>query len=128
MLQSLARAQGRSWVVSGDRVVVSTANGERQQEIRFSREGDHVVLTSIVLGRAAVTRDPARWNELTLRTWMRNAESNLVTFAFDDRDRLVARIRHLAEHLDARELELYVRALAAESDRFEYVLTGRDRF
>ena len=128
MLERIAESHDRDWTVGPDRVVVSTANGKRSQEIRFALQGDHVVLTSIVLGSAAVTRTPARWRALAVRAWERNAESNLVTFSFDRRNRLVARVRHLAAHLDPAELELYVCVLAAESDRFEYVLSGGDRF
>ena len=58
---------------------------------------------------------------------MCNAQSNLVTFCFDKRDNLIARIRHLADHLDSEELELYIETLAAESDRAEHMLTGQDR-
>ena len=57
---------------------------------------------------------------------MRNAESNIITFTFDEDDNLISRVRHLAEHLDPNELELYVHALSEESDRFEYALSLKD--
>ena len=60
--------------------------------------------------------------------WRRNAEHQIVTFAFDQKDRLVGRIRHPAEHLDYEELKVYVLSLARECDRFEYLVSGADEF
>ncbi len=68
------------------------------------------------------------WNELARLAWQRNAESDLVTFGFDNRNRLVGQIRHPAELLDLKELDLFIWALARECDRFEYQLSGKDLF
>jgi len=37
-------------------------------------------------------------------------------------------IRHPADHLDLEELELYIFNLAFECDRFEFIISGGDRF
>ncbi len=51
----------------------------------------------------------------------------LPRFKFDKRDRLVGRITHPTCFLDYEEFETYVETLAIESDRLEYLLTGRAR-
>ncbi len=66
--------------------------------------------------------------DLAIRVWTRNAKTELVNFMFDQADRLVGAIRHPADHLDAAELAIYLRVLAVEGDRFEYVLTGKDEY
>ena len=86
------------------------------------------MMTSIILSRARVTRRVKAWRELAKLVWCRNAERQLVKFAFDKQDRLVGQIRHLAKYLDYPELEIYVQALARECDRFEYLLSGSDEF
>jgi hypothetical protein len=109
-------------------VIVKLGQTAREQRVRLSIDGDDYVLTSVILGSRAVTRRPKRWRQLALLAWQRNAEHQLVTFAFDGRDRLVGQIRHRREFLDVEELELYVNVLAQECDRFEYLLTGTDRY
>ena len=125
-VQRLAESHEWDWVEEGDRLVLSV--GARHQEVRFARQGVDYVFTTVVLGSARVTRDARRWRDLARLVWRRNAEHEIVTFAFDRRDRLIGRIRHPADHLDYEELEIYVTALARECDRFEYLLTGRDDF
>jgi hypothetical protein len=80
------------------------------------------------MGSTAVKKNVQRKKELTLMAWRRNADHELVTFAFDKSDRLIGHIRHPAEYLDVEELELYISALAFECDRFEFLISGGDRF
>lgn len=51
-----------------------------------------------------------------------------LSFAFDRTDRLVGLIRCPAATLHPNVLLVYITTLARECDRFEYVLTGADRF
>jgi len=126
-LKKLIREKRYNWVVEGDDVVVATSAGSRRQRVRISRVGGHYAFATVILGAALVKRSKKRWRELAIHAWTRNAETDLVNFTFDRSDRLIGEIRHPADHLDPEELELYVKLLAAESDRFEYVLTGDDR-
>ncbi len=127
-MRRLCAANDGKWILDGDRIVIPVGERERHQSIRFSRRGDDYLLTSVVLGSARVRSTLGRWRELARLAWRRNAENEIVTFAFDRRDRLVGQVRHPAEHLDYEELDLYVHALARECDRFEYLLTGHDVF
>ena len=116
------------WSVDGKKIIIPSGNRARKQIVYVQREQEHYVFVTTVLGTRAVTKDATWWRELARLAWQRNAEQQLVTFAFDKRDRLVGVIRHPVEHLDAAELELYIRTLARECDRFEYLLSGRDRY
>ena len=113
--------------MQGADVLVHKTTGARRQRIRISQENSQHVLSTLVLGSAAVRRRPGRRRRLALHAWTRNARTDLVNFTFDRTGRLVGEIRHLAEHLDAEELEIYLWILATEGDRFEYVLTGKDK-
>lgn len=126
MLKRLTAAEGLEWRIEGDTIVVGVLASGRKQRIRARREGSCYVFWTVVLGSNAASRTARRRRGLTLQAWVRNAETELVNFTFDGQGRLVGEIRHPREHLDAAELEIYVRILAAEGDRFEYVLTGRD--
>ena len=86
------------------------------------------MLTTTILGTKDVTKSAKRWRELSLLAWKRNTECDLVSFQFDRQNRLVAPITHPSRFLDYEEFETYVETLAIESDRFEYLLTGRDRW
>jgi hypothetical protein len=119
---------GRPWRFDGRTVHVAMQEEGRHQGVDLTREGDYYVLTGVVLSRADVTRSTKRWNDLACLAWQRNAEQELVSFGFDRQDRLIGQIRHLAEHLDPEELDLYIHVLARECDRFEYLLSGKDQY
>ena len=105
---------------------VTLHEGGRSQKIRVSRDEDRYVARSVVLPASAVTRTQAHWRRLAYRAWRRNAAKALVTFAFDDEDRLVGLIEVPVATLDHEKLDVYVETLAKECDRFEYALTGED--
>jgi hypothetical protein len=67
----------------------------------------------------SMNEDPTRW------AWRRNRASNLVGFRVDQK-RLVAEAVAPAIGLTVEEFLVYLRAVAAEADRIELVLTGRD--
>ena len=64
---------------------------------------------------------------VTIRTWLRNAMKELVTFAFDKNDRLIGVVDVPAGTLQDEELRIYIEALTKECDRFECALKGWDR-
>jgi hypothetical protein len=61
-----------------------------------------------------------------LWAWRRNRASNLVGFRVDRQRRLLAEAVAPAIGLTQEEFVVYLRAVAAEADRMELVLTGRD--
>lgn len=128
LIDAIPVSKRHDWEIDGDKIRVPTRGGERGQTVYISTVDEMYVLTSVVLGSRAVTRSHKRRRRLALLAWQRNAQHQLVTFAFDRHDRLVGTIEHPAKYLDPEELELYVNALARECDRFEYLLTGADIF
>jgi hypothetical protein len=128
MVDRAKARQNGAWIRHGRTIRVKLGRTSREQRVRLSLDRDQYVFTSVVLGSAAVTRRRKRWDQLALLAWQRNAQHQLVTFAFDRHDRLVGQIRHPKEDLDLEEVELYVNVLARDCDRFEYLLTGRDRY
>lgn len=128
MAQRLAKTHKEDWTLKEKYVDVQLTRGTRHQRVYLSLEEEFYFFVSVVLGSAAVTKNNQRWSELALMAWQRNADHELVTFAFDKHNRLVGLIRHPAEHLDAEELELFITTLARECDRFEYLIAGRDKF
>lgn len=128
MLKGLAAGHRDDWSVKGDTVDVRFGRTSRHQSVKVTVRKDMCVITSVILGKKAVTENRKRWDRLALTAWERNAEHELVTFAFDRYDRLVGQVRHPAAYLDPEELELYITTLARECDRFEYLLGGQDEF
>jgi hypothetical protein len=127
-VKRLAESRNLSLEADGLRLVLPVGSSGRHQKIHFERDGTDYLMTTVILGSTLVTNDVSKWRCLAKLAWHRNAEHEIVTFAFDKRDRLVGQIRHPADHLDYQELELYVTTLATECDRFEYLLSGRDIF
>ncbi len=126
LVDAAVRRQGGTWRREDRAITVSLGGTQRTQKIDLATAREDYVFTSVVLGKAAVTKSVKRWNELALLAWQRNAEQQLVTFAFDPKDRLVGHVRHPMQTLDLEELELYVNSLAWDCDRFEYLLSGAD--
>ena len=128
MMGQLASKYKDSWILKEKYVDVKLNRRKRHQRVYLHREGKYYTFLSVVMGGVAVTKNSRTWDELALMVWHRNANHEIVSFAFDKMNRLVGVIRHPAEHLDPEELELYIAALTHECDRFEYLISGKDRF
>lgn len=109
--------------VDGDEIVVSLGE-TRKHRVKVYDEGEHLRLR----GKVAT---PGRIADLayeTQRAWEHNRRDSLVGFRFDHRERLVGECLVPIAGLTPDELALCVRAVAAECDRYEYLLTGKDVF
>ncbi len=124
----LSKKYKDSWILNDRYVDVKLSRRQRHQRVYLRREGQYYSFVSVVMGSIAVTKSTQIWNELALMAWHRNADHEIVNFAFDKKERLVSVIRHPVEYLDAEEIELYITALTYECDRFEYLISGKDRF
>lgn len=62
------------------------------------------------------------------RSWQRNRTTRLVGFHIDHRSRLIGSARVPRIGLTPQELATYIEAVARECDRYEYLLTGEDRY
>ena len=125
-IEQLSTRSDRRWTLEGDIIRVRLRDGGRSQTVRVSQDQDRYVFRSVVLSTPAVKRTKNLRRRIAYRAWRRNGSKPLVTFAFDDEDRLVGLIEVPATTLDHEEIDLYVETLARECDRFEYVLTGAD--
>lgn len=108
--------------VEDDSIVVALAD-ERRHRVEIGDTEDCYELLGVVARRSVVESVP----ECALRAWQRNRTTALVGFRIDRRGRLVGEAWVPKAGLTREELVTYVRAVAAECDRFEYVLTGQDR-
>jgi hypothetical protein len=87
-----------------------------------TEENDVYSLSAVVVRQRTVASLP----ELPVHTWLRNRAVPLVGFRIDRRNRLVGEAWIPKAGLTAEEFQLYVRTVAIECDRFEYLLTGQD--
>jgi hypothetical protein len=115
----LCRAKDLS--VDEPHVGVQFGDGRRHR-VTIADQGDAYLISAIVVRPAAVTALP----DLPVQSWIRNRTTQLVGFRIDRQRRLVVEGWIPKAALTAEEFQLYVRTAAAEADRFEYVLTGRD--
>ena len=123
-----AIASGKqSWTQNGETVTVRFSRNARGHQVRLGRRDDLYVLSAIVLPAAEVTASDEQWRNIAYKAWRRNSMTELVTFAFDNEDRLIGLIEVPVATLDREELEAYIDTLARECDRFEFALTGQDR-
>lgn len=95
---------------------------ERRHRVFVEDTDDSYQLTAVVARQRVV----AQQTDLPLQAWLRNRATQLVGFRIDRRGRLVAEAWVPKAGLTAEEFQLYVRTVAAESDSFEYLLTGAD--
>lgn len=130
LLNSVRAAIGAGkdgWALEGEHIVVHVPGSGRRHRVRLSRREDLYVLWAVILPSAEVTATDDRWRAIAYQAWRRNAMTELVTFAFDEHDRLIGVVEVPVVTLDHEELVAYVDALARECDRFEFALSGRDQ-
>lgn len=113
--------KGDGMEVLDDSVDVSFHEGRRQRVT--VEEVDGSLLVYAVIARAAAVRD---LQDPALLAWERNCLSRVVGLRLDERGRLIGQAWLPLAGLDAHEFEGCVKAVAAECDRVEHLLTGRD--
>lgn len=84
---------------------------------------DHWILRGLVVRHAVTKFDP----EPMLAAAIRNRQLQLCGLSVDQKGNLNGQCMVPKVGLDADEFQLCARHLAAECDRLEYLLTGRDR-
>ncbi len=116
-----ALLSGPGLELAGDEIIVSFENA-RKHRVRL-RETDDAIEIHAVVARAAAIKD---LSDLPLRVWRHNRAVQLVSFRIDHYGRVYAEGWLPKAGLTSEELRLMVRRVAAESDRFEFLITGRD--
>lgn len=95
---------------------------ERRHRVTVEDEGVAYRVSSFVVKQAVVASLP----DLPIQLWIRNRSTQLVGFRIDRQQRLVGETWIPKAGVTPEEFQLYVRTVATECDRLEYVLTGRD--
>lgn len=113
------RASGHT--VSGNEIRVRLA-GEREHRVVVTESDDCLVFTARVAGPSAVRA----LDDALLRAWLRNRGTKLVGFRLDARGWLIGEAWAPRVGLEDDEVRVYAQTVAAECDRFEFQLTGRD--
>ncbi|CAN5487669.1 hypothetical protein BH09SUM1_BH09SUM1_18860 [soil metagenome] len=117
--------RARDLAVEGNRVAVSFTSG-RSQKVAVTDEGESIRLSAIVAARATIAKMVEKPANLAILAWQRNRATGLVGFRIDERGRLVGEALVPRVGLTAEEFQIYLRTVASECDRFEFLLTGKD--
>jgi hypothetical protein len=107
--------------VSDPYVDVMFGDGRRHR-VTVKDDGDSYLISGYVARQALVTSVP----DLPAWAWTRNRVTQLVGFRIDRRLRLVGEAWLPKEGITREEFQLFLRRVAYECDRFEYLLSGRD--
>lgn len=113
--------KGQGLRVDGEEIEVRFAD-ERHHRVRVDDEGDELRVVGVVARQSVV----AGLRDVAVRAWRRNRSTQLVGFRIDEKGRLVGEARVPKAGLSPEELTIYVRQVATECDRLEYLLTGKD--
>jgi len=125
-IDGVIRRSRLPWNREGNSVEVDLWPGGRKHIVKVNRRSETYIFSSRVVDAKHVTQSNRYWRDLVYRAWRKNSVKELITFAFDERDRLIGLIAQPAATLDHEELKLYIDTVAKECDRFEYALTGKD--
>lgn len=107
--------------VSEPHVDVRFGDGRRHR-VTVKDEGDYYLIGGCVVRQAIVTSI----YDLPVRAWTRNRATQLVGFRIDRRLWLVGEAWLPKEGITREEFQMYLRRVAYECDRLEYLLSGRD--
>ncbi len=107
--------------VDGDAIDVQFVGG-RHHRLSVEDAGDAYRVVGIVAKPGMTSKVP----DLALHVWRRNRATMLAGFRLDPRGRLLGEALVPKPGLSAGEFQQCERVVAAECDRFEHALTGRD--
>ena len=113
--------QVKDFRVNDSQIYVQFLNG-RRQKVTIEENDETYFLSSVVARRLVVSS----LTNLPIDAWLRNRATALVGFRIDRKGRLVGESWLPKVEVTAEEFQLYVRTIATECDRFEFILTGRD--
>ncbi len=113
--------QGHQFQVTPPHIDVQLGQG-RSHRLTVVEHAEEYLLVGVVARHSVV----ADIGGLALSTWLRNRSTALVGFRIDLRGGLEGRSWVPKAGLTPAEFQSYAWTLAAECDRFEYSLTGRD--
>ena len=107
--------------MDGEFVEVTFAS-ERRQRVRIEDQGDAFRLCSVAARaeKLSTLSSPELW------AWERNRSLSLMGFRMDERGRMIGEAWVPKVGLTAEEFQLFVRTVALECDRFEFILMGQD--
>lgn len=105
-----------------DDVVTVTFENQRSHRVRIQETEATIELHALV-ARASNVLQP---ESLPLRIWRHNRAAQLVGFRLDARNSVRAEGWVAKAGLEAQEFQHVLRRVASESDRFEFILTGKD--
>lgn len=116
-----AFCQGQRFSIDENTVTVNFDN-DRHHRVCIEEADDMIELHALV-AKAAVAKEVT---DLPLRIWRHNRASQLVGFRQDLRGAVWAKGWVAKAGVTKEEFLAVLRRVAAESDRFEFLLTGRD--
>jgi hypothetical protein len=112
---------GSDFKIQGSEISVAFPD-DRSHKVLLQESDDEYLLTANVARRALVATLP----DLAISVWQRNRTVSLMGFRIDKLGRLIAESCVPKNGLTASEFQFYVRHLAIEADRLEYILSGSD--
>ena len=98
----------------------------RKQKILIGRKENLLTMKSVVVKLNDSHQLLSKVSKLKREIWRRNGLVPIVSFSIDSRQRIVGTISILYSTVSKSDLVFYLRTLARECDRFEYVLTLTD--
>ncbi len=111
----------KSFSLDGDVVSVQLPD-ERRHRVYVSSQGEEYLLSGLIAKPSSV----GQLEDPIFITWMRNRNSELVGFRIDGKGRLIGEAWLPKVGLTAEEFQLYIRTIAADCDRLESILLGKD--
>lgn len=108
-------------VVDGAKITVQLSEG-RHHVISVEETAESLQLAGVITRQAVTAAIPSLMSTI----WEKNRATQLVGFRVDRKGRLVGEVLVPRIGIEADEFQLCVRTLAAECDRMEYLLTGKD--
>ena len=124
-IDDLVARERLPWQRNGNRVTISFTRDGRSQIIHLAQRDRRYRFYSIVAHANDVNEDRRL---LAFRIWRRNGLKPVVLFLLNDRDQVMGLIDQPVGSMHTRELKFYLETLARECDRFEYILTGSDKW
>ena len=116
-----------SWNPNNGELKLKLLNN-RTQKIKIIKDEKYYVLTSVVAEMSELKNMGHNKNDIIQQVWEANRNIDLINLTIDDENNIVGRLEFLAEYLDPAEFVYSVKQLSMECDKYEFALTGEDKY
>jgi len=100
----------------------------RKQTIAISKSDNYYIFKSTIAHLSELKKLGHDKNDIIKYLWEINRDIDFINFTIDENNNIIGRLEFMAKCLDPEEFVHSIKQLSMECDKYEFALTGDDKY